>query len=137
MADITGWVGVADVHRALGGPFTPDDATYLALCVDATNAIIHRWHPDWPVPVRRDRPAPFGAVFGDPFDRATGSTIQVDAAVRLGALKLACAFYNRRGAMGADYAQFEGMGGFAVPGVVDAEISALLDINRHHEPLVC
>ena len=130
---MAGWVEIDELYDYVGGPFTPADKTFAQRCVDAANACIVEWHPDWQVPSGKSAGA-FAPAFNPAFTTASAGA-SGSAKHRLGALKLAASFYNRRTALGGDYAQFEG-GQYMMPGVVDAEISALLDINRHHEPLV-
>lgn len=135
MAEVLGWVTLGEVHRYLGGPFDRDDYALLRTFVDATNALIARWHPEWDVPVRKETDGPYTDQYTVAYQRDSAWMNLLYADVHVGALKLACNFYNRRGSMGADFAQFDGSP-TSFPGVVDAEISALLQINRHHRSIV-
>lgn len=106
------WTNPDDVITELGsGPFTPGDRDWIESTVLAVNEQVTAWRPDVPL----------------------GSS----EAICLGATKLAAAMYRRRGATGAEFAEFSDWGsGNIMPGVIDAEIQALIGIGRHHNPIV-
>lgn len=133
-AQTTGWVTVGELLELIGGPLTADDQGYARLCVASANAFIHRVHPEWPEPTS-GAGGDFSREFSTEFDREFVAAQAAEADRRLGALKLAAAMYNRRGSMGADYAQYDGAPS-VVPGMVDAEISALLSLGRYYPATV-
>lgn len=108
---MTGWVFPDDVYAELGGgPFSEMEQRQAQLAIVAADRLVCRWRPDL----------------------TPGS----DPAVVLGAAKLAASMFRKRGASGADFAEFADMATPAMPGVIDAEIQALLGIGRHHDPVV-
>ena len=94
-----------------GGPFTPTDRDAIDAAAVVAHTLVCRWRPELGVSC-------------------------TDADVRMGATKLAASLWRRRGATGQDFAEFSEMATPVYPGVIDAEIQALLGIGRHHGPVV-
>lgn len=95
-----------------GGPYTTADTAGIADAALVAHTLVCRWRPDL-----------------DPVSCS-------DADVRMGATKLAASFWRRRGATGGEFAEFADMSTPIYPGVIDAEIQALLGIGRHHAPVI-
>ena len=105
------WTTRDEVVAELGaGPFTPNDLDGIEKSVVAVNEMVTRWRPDL--------------------------TPGVSSSVCLGATKLAASLYRRRGATGAEFAEFSDMStGTLAPGIIDAELQSLIGIGRHHKPV--
>ena len=105
------WTHSDEVIHELGdGTYTPTDLGWIERCVIVADAYVKQVRPDVPVGM------------SDP--------------IALGTTKLAASMYRRRGASGADFAEFADMSTPVLPGIIDAEIQALLGIGRHHAPVV-
>lgn len=106
------WTTTDEVVAELGsGPFSPADRDTIDRAVIATNELVTRWRPDL--------------------------TPGLSEPVCLGATRLAAALYRRRGATGQEWAEFSDLGsGTLAPGIIDADIQALLGIGRHHKPVI-
>lgn len=130
------WTSVDDVRTHLGlGAFTAVDEAALAMSVSAANRCVRVWRPDLEPTSVVFTDGPYSAAYSDAY--ATGESLDlIDPMIRLGTTRLAASFYNRRGSMGSDYAQFDGAAISALPGVIDADIQALLSIGRHHGPVI-
>jgi hypothetical protein len=125
------WVTSRDVVDAMGSlPLTSGDRDWLAACVLATNALIHKHRPDLPLPHRM---GPFSDQFTDQFDDQTGYA--VDPMARYGAIQLTLEMYRRRGT----YAT-EGVAGFGEfgppPSSLSFEAQMFLGLGRHFPPVV-
>lgn len=105
------WTTSDDVKAELGHvSFTPADVAWIDRCVDSVNEQVSAWRPD--------------LVEGQ------------SGPVCLGATKLAASMFRRRGASGAEFAEFADIATASLPGVIDAEIQSLIGIGRHHNPIV-
>lgn len=93
-----------------GGAFTTTDLAWLERVVVATDALVKQWRPEL--------------------------LVGTSEPVELGATKLAASMYRKRGATGGEFAEFADMSTSMLPGIIDAEIQALLGIGRHHKPVV-
>jgi hypothetical protein len=130
------WTSVDDVSAHLGfGSFTAVDERALALAVAAANRCVQVWRPDLPPSQVTFRGGAYSADYAEAY-ATSESLLDVDPMIRQGATRLAASFYNRRGSMGGDYAGFDGAAMPAMPGVIDADIQALLGVGRHHGPVV-
>lgn len=106
------WTSRDEVTAELGGgPYTAADLAGIEKAALVAHTLVCRWRPELGVSCS-------------------------DADIRLGATKLGASLWRRRGASGEGFAEFADMSTVAVPGVIDAEIQALLGIGRHHGPVV-
>lgn len=108
------WTSVDEVMLELGpvqAPYSPDETRRVERAVLVAHTQVCRWRPDLDVSC-------------------------TDADVRAGATKLAALMCTRRGASGGQFAEFDDMTAPTMPGVIDAEIQALIGIGRHHGPVV-
>lgn len=106
------WTSTDLVQAELGGgPYTPTDLDGIGRAALVAHTLVCRWRPE--------------------LDLSCS-----DADVVLGATKLAASMWRRRGATGGEFAEFSDMSTPVLPGIIDAEIQALLGIGRHHAPVI-